>query len=70
MPRMDAVPDTALLDPELPPQPERPLANDCCGGGCADCVFTLYLRDMKIWNKEVKEIQRLHAEKVAAASKA
>lgn len=53
-------------EPALPPQPERPLANDCCGGGCADCVFTLYLRDLRAWEKEVKEIRRQHAEKLAA----
>ena len=70
MHRMDAVPDPTPPEPELPPQPERPLANDCCGGGCADCVFTLYLRDMKIWTKEVKEIRQLHAEKLATGSKA
>ena len=64
---MTAVNDPAIPEPELPPQPERPLANDCCGGGCADCVFTLYIRDLKAWDKEVKEIRRLHAEKVAAA---
>jgi len=66
---MNVAQDPALSEPELPPQPERPLANDCCGGGCADCVFTLYLRDLKIWNKEVKEIRRLHDEKLAAANK-
>lgn len=66
---MSDIIESNLPEPELPTQPERPLANDCCGGGCADCVFTLYLRDMKLWNKEVKEILRLHAEKLAVASK-
>ncbi len=64
---MNATPDAVPSEPELPPQPERPLANDCCGGGCADCVFTLYIRDLKIWDRQVKEIRRLHAEKLAAA---
>jgi hypothetical protein len=62
---MTAVENPAIPEPELPPQPERPLANDCCGGGCADCVFTLYLRDLKAWDKEVKEIRRRHAEQLA-----
>jgi hypothetical protein len=66
---MNDVNDTVIPEPELPPQPERPLANDCCGGGCADCVFTLYLRDLKAWDKQVKEIRRLHAEKTAAAGR-
>jgi hypothetical protein len=55
-----------LPEPELPPQPERPLNNDCCGGGCADCVFTLYARDLRRWVREVKEIRRRHAERLAA----
>lgn len=53
-------------EPELPPKPDHPLATDCCGGGCADCVFTIYIRDVKLWTAEVKEIRRLHAEKLAA----
>ena len=32
-------------------------------------ISYIRVKNSKIWNKEVKEIQRLHAEKVAAASK-
>jgi hypothetical protein len=62
--------DSSMVPPEptLPPQPEMPISSDCCGGGCADCVFTLYARDLREWEREVKEIRRLHAEKLAAAN--
>jgi hypothetical protein len=29
--------------PDLPPQPpDKPSPSDCCGGGCARCVFDVY----------------------------
>ena len=64
---MSAANDILPPEPELPPKPDHPLSTDCCGGGCADCVFNLYIRDVKRWNEECKEIRRLHAEKLAAA---
>lgn len=63
---MTAVNESQIPEPELPPKPDHPLSTDCCGGGCADCVFTIYIRDVKLWTQEVKEIRRLHAEKLAA----
>ena len=63
---MSPVDDVLPPEPELPPKPEHPLSTDCCGSGCADCVFTIYIRDTKLWAQEVKEIRRLHAEKLAA----
>jgi hypothetical protein len=66
---MNADSSTVPPEPTLPPQPEMPISSDCCGGGCADCVFTLYSRDLREWEREVKEIRRQHAEKLAAANK-
>eukprot|EP00795_Rhopilema_esculentum_P004731 gene4731-21030_t len=37
---------------ELPPEPEKPFPNDCCGSGCSPCVFDIYERDMELWRKE------------------
>ncbi|MGH8506688.1 MAG: oxidoreductase-like domain-containing protein [Stenotrophobium sp.] len=60
---MTAEPDPADLD--LPPKPEFPIASDCCGGGCADCVYTLYERQIYEWQQRVKELRAEHAEKLA-----
>lgn len=37
--------------PPLPPKPEPPKDYDCCGGGCADCEFRIYLRELGRWKK-------------------
>ncbi|HWU67666.1 MAG TPA: oxidoreductase-like domain-containing protein [Stenotrophobium sp.] len=55
-------PDDGL---ELPPMPEPPIASDCCGGGCADCVYTIYDRQIYEWQQRVKELRREHAEKIS-----
>ena len=34
-----------------------PLPGDCCGGGCAQCVFDLYQRELELWQRRVDEIQ-------------
>lgn len=36
---------------ELPPRPQAPEGYDCCGGGCADCELTAYVRAMARWKK-------------------
>ena len=40
----------------LPPKPEEPLQSDCCGTGCKVCVFDIYERDLKIWERECSEL--------------
>lgn len=36
--------------------PEEPLASDCCGSGCAVCVFDIYQRDLEKWKRQCKMI--------------
>lgn len=40
----------------LPPKPAPPEPGDCCGGGCARCVFDVYQDELARWEKEVEEI--------------
>ena len=41
---------SAPVEP-LPPKPEAPRGYDCCGGGCADCELTAYVRALARWKK-------------------
>lgn len=41
---------SAPVEP-LPPKPEAPRGYDCCGGGCADCELTAYVRALAHWKK-------------------
>jgi hypothetical protein len=47
---------------EPPQRPEKPLPSDCCGGGCARCVFDLYDEAMQryelaleLWKRKCNE---------------
>lgn len=33
-------------------KPQPPKGYDCCGGGCADCEITLYLRKLSVWQRQ------------------
>lgn len=33
-------------------KPHPPKDYDCCGGGCADCELTLYLRKLAEWQRQ------------------
>lgn len=35
----------------VPPRPEEPLPQDCCGCSCEPCVFDLYRDDLDRWAK-------------------
>lgn len=42
---------------DLPPPPEKPDPLDCCGGGCAPCIYDLYEEELIEWQKQVAEIK-------------
>ena len=44
-------------DEKLPPQPQRPRDEDCCGNDCPNCVFTLYERQLERWEEAVAELR-------------
>ena len=42
--------------PVLPPRPEPPRPEDCCGSGCVQCVYVLYDLELVKWEREVERI--------------
>jgi cytochrome-b5 reductase len=41
----------------LPPKPIEPLDSECCGTGCSPCVFDIYRKQLKRWEKECEELR-------------
>jgi Oxidoreductase-like protein, N-terminal len=50
-----AVSDTVGA-PKLPPRPTPPRPEDCCGSGCARCIYEIYDDAMLTWEREVARI--------------
>jgi hypothetical protein len=42
--------------PVLPPRPELPRPEDCCGSGCVQCVYVVYDIALTKWEREVERI--------------
>ena len=49
--------DQVVIKPVLPAKPEAPLSSDCCGNGCAMCVFDVYEQELALWRKECEQIR-------------
>ena len=43
--------------PELPPKPTPPEPGECCGGGCARCVFDVYDEQLERWERQVEILE-------------
>ena len=43
-------------EPVLPPRPEPPRPEDCCGSGCVRCIYTIYDDALLEWEREVQRI--------------
>jgi hypothetical protein len=41
----------------LPLRPVPPEPGECCGGGCARCVFDLYEEELARWERAVAELE-------------
>lgn len=48
--------------PELPPRPVAPEPGECCGGGCARCVFDVYDELLERWERQVADIHAREAQ--------
>ena len=46
----------SAVTPVLPPRPEMPRPEDCCGSGCVHCVYVLYDIALTKWEREVERI--------------
>ena len=43
---------------DLPPEPEKPLYSDCCGGGsCCPCVWDYYYEKLAEWREMKKALE-------------
>lgn len=42
---------------ELPPKPQEPLPEDCCGSGCVPCVTDIYEQELRLWKEECRRIR-------------
>lgn len=44
-----------MSDPDPPPsKPNEPGPNDCCGEGCAVCVWDLYEKQLEKYERDLK----------------
>ena len=34
---------------DIPPKPEKPDPNECCGSGCVPCIFDYYYQRLEEW---------------------
>ena len=40
----------------LPPRPEPPRPEDCCGSGCVNCIYVIYDEAILKWEREVEKL--------------
>ena len=43
---------------DLPPKPEKPLPEECCGRGCEHCVYVYYEDALLRWEDKVEKLKR------------
>ena len=47
---------------EIIEKPERPLDNECCGGGaCQPCVWDHYFEQLELWQKQQAQLEKTKA---------
>ncbi|MFQ3245410.1 MAG: hypothetical protein ACI9SP_002058 [Arenicella sp.] len=44
-----------MPDKKIPPPPEKPSANECCGGGCVPCIYDYYYDALDKWHLQYGE---------------
>ncbi len=44
-------------DETLPPPPEKPEPDECCGSGCVPCILDLYEDRLQAWRERVAAIR-------------
>lgn len=61
----DEVTSNAALDPE-PVAPREPEAIECCGSGCAPCVYDVYWEAVARYETELEQWQARNGKKAAS----
>lgn len=61
----DEVMSNAALDPE-PVAPREPEAIECCGSGCAPCVYDVYWEAVARYETELEQWQARNGKKAAS----
>lgn len=52
----------------IPPPPEKPLPDDCCGSGCVRCVWDIYYEELEAYNKLYKTVTTPDSSDASGAS--
>ncbi|KAL3209228.1 hypothetical protein MRX96_009226 [Rhipicephalus microplus] len=48
------LPQATISEEMLARKPRQPTAAECCGDGCAVCVYDIYAQELTIWENECK----------------
>ena len=40
------------MNNKIPPKPEKPTPNECCGSGCNPCIFDYYYTQLEKWQEK------------------
>ncbi|NVK58156.1 MAG: hypothetical protein HWE26_21380 [Alteromonadaceae bacterium] len=51
---------------KLPPEPEEPHLDDCCGGGCCPCIWDIYYDRLTQWRETKQKYEEQNADNPAA----
>ncbi|MCP1673673.1 cytochrome-b5 reductase [Natronocella acetinitrilica] len=53
-------------DNDLPPPPEKPDPQDCCGSGCIPCILEVYEDELEAWREKVAAIKARRRERTSS----
>ena len=49
-----------ICGPDLPPPPQEPHPDECCGRGCERCVYVYYEEALQRWQEKVAVLKAEH----------
>ncbi|MBI4005591.1 MAG: hypothetical protein HY356_02880 [Gammaproteobacteria bacterium] len=53
---------------DLPPPPQEPHPDECCGRGCERCVYVYYEEALQRWEEEVIRLKAEHEMRIRTSS--
>jgi len=54
-------------DSSIPPPPEKPKPDECCGSGCVPCVYDFYFEQYERWQEQYGEAYKLQKDTITPA---